>query len=128
MTLRPPAPADPSRAGFVARASHTRIEPAEPILILLSCRYGNCILPAVIVHFISRLARSVTGACSRNNTATRRLRLSILVVLCVAASLRAAPGEREGTPIEIVLVEAESVKPAAVMQWKGERFKAVAVV
>jgi hypothetical protein len=31
-------------------------------------------------------------------------------------------------PIEILLVEAEAVKPAAVMQWKGERFKAVAVV
>ena len=58
----------------------------------------------------------------------RRVRFVILAVLCVAPQLRAAPSQAKVTPVEIVLVEAEAVTPAAVRQWKGEGFKAVAVV
>src|SRR6266581_9566565 len=45
-----------------------------------------------------------------------------------AAQLPVAPSRAKVTPIEIVLVEAETVTPAAVSQWRQERFKAVAVV
>jgi len=40
----------------------------------------------------------------------------------------AQPGETKGPPVEIVLVEPETVTPGAVSQWKKERFNAVAVV
>ena len=45
-----------------------------------------------------------------------------------AAQLPVAPGQAKPTPVEIVLVEAEAVTPAAVSQWRQERFGAVAVV
>ena len=45
-----------------------------------------------------------------------------------AAQVPVAPNQAKVTPIEIVLVEAETVTPAAVSQWRQERFKAVAVV
>ena len=53
---------------------------------------------------------------------------ALLVGSMAAAQLPAVPGQAKGTPVEIVLVEAETVSPAAVSQWKQERFKAVAVV
>jgi len=45
-----------------------------------------------------------------------------------AAQVPVAPSQAKVTPVEIVLVEAETVTPAAVSQWRQERFKAVAVV
>src|SRR5205814_3192872 len=53
---------------------------------------------------------------------------ALLVALLVAAQLPAAPGQGQGTPVEIVLVEAGTVTPASVLQWRKERFNAVAVV
>ena len=54
--------------------------------------------------------------------------VSLLVASIAAAQVPGATGQPNATPIEIVLVEAETVSPAAVSQWKQERFKAVAVV
>jgi hypothetical protein len=45
-----------------------------------------------------------------------------------AAQIPVAPSRAKVTPVEIVLVEAETVTSAAVSQWRQERFKAVAVV
>ena len=45
-----------------------------------------------------------------------------------AAQIPGAPGLAKATPLEIVLVEAPVVRPATVLQWKKERFQAVAVV
>src|SRR5205809_282617 len=45
-----------------------------------------------------------------------------------AAQVPVAPSQAKVTAVEIVLVEAETVTPAAVSQWRQERFKAVAVV
>jgi hypothetical protein len=53
---------------------------------------------------------------------------ALLVVSMAAAQLPVAPSQAKGTPVEIVLVEAEQVTPAAVSQWRQERFQAVAVV
>ena len=44
------------------------------------------------------------------------------------AQVPTAPGPAKTSPLEIVLVDAEIVTPAAVSQWKKERFQAVAVV
>jgi len=52
----------------------------------------------------------------------------LLVTPIAAAQLPAAPKQARGSPVEIVLVEAEMVTPAAVSQWRQERFNAVAVV
>ena len=51
-----------------------------------------------------------------------------LVASIAAAQVPAASGQPKATPVEIVLVESGTVSPAAVSQWKQERFKAVAVV
>src|SRR5437879_8483376 len=53
---------------------------------------------------------------------------ALLVAPMAAAQLPVAPSLAKVTPVEIVLVEAETVTPAAVSQWKQERFKGVAVV
>src|SRR3989441_1816512 len=53
---------------------------------------------------------------------------ALLVASKAAAQHPVAPSRAKVTPVEIVLVEAETVTPAAVSQWKQERFKAVAVV
>ena len=45
-----------------------------------------------------------------------------------AAQLPVAPSQAKVAPVGIVLVEAEAVTPAAVVQWRQDRFKAVAVV
>jgi hypothetical protein len=52
----------------------------------------------------------------------------LLVAPMAAAQLPVAPSQAKGPPVEIVLVEAEKVTPAAVSQWRQERFKAVAIV
>jgi hypothetical protein len=52
----------------------------------------------------------------------------LLIAPMAAAQLPVAPSRAKVTPVEIVLVEAETVTPAAVSQWKQEQFKAVAVV
>jgi hypothetical protein len=51
-----------------------------------------------------------------------------LVAPMGALQLAAASSPSNGAPVEIVLVEAETVTAAAVSQWKKEGFKAVAVV
>src|SRR3989441_1596996 len=53
---------------------------------------------------------------------------ALLVASKAAAQHPVAPSRAKVTPVEIVLVEAETVTPAAVSQWGRERFKAVAVV
>jgi len=53
---------------------------------------------------------------------------AFLRVPLVAAQLPAVPSQAKVTPLGIVLVEPEAVTPAAVSQWKQERFNAVAVV
>jgi hypothetical protein len=53
---------------------------------------------------------------------------ALLVAPIAAAQLPVASSQARVTPVEIVLVEAETVTPAAVSQWRRERFKAVAVV
>jgi hypothetical protein len=53
---------------------------------------------------------------------------ALLVALIAAAQIPVAPSQAQVRPIEIVLVEPETVTPAAVSQWRQERFKAVAVV
>src|SRR5438477_1162252 len=50
---------------------------------------------------------------------------ALLVASIPAAQLPTAPGQARVTPVEIILVEAETVTPAAVSQWRQERFKAV---
>ncbi len=51
-----------------------------------------------------------------------------LFVRVVVAQPPSSSTQGKGTPLEIVLVEAESVTPAAVSQWKKEGFQAVAIV
>jgi hypothetical protein len=58
----------------------------------------------------------------------RRLLATVLVAPMVAAQFPAPPSQTKVMPVEIVLVAAETVTPAAVSQWKKEGFKAVAVV
>ncbi len=53
---------------------------------------------------------------------------TLLVAPMGAVQLAAAPGPSNAAPVEIVLVEAETVTATAVSQWKKEGFKAVAVV
>ncbi|HKS37498.1 MAG TPA: hypothetical protein VJW76_09935 [Verrucomicrobiae bacterium] len=53
---------------------------------------------------------------------------ALLAAPITAAQVPPTSGETKGTPIQIVLVELETVTPAAVSQWKKERFNAVAVV
>src|SRR5439155_17378023 len=53
---------------------------------------------------------------------------ALLVASIPAAQLPTAPGQAKVTPVEIILVEAETVTPAAVSQWRQEHFRAVAVV
>src|SRR2546425_689680 len=53
---------------------------------------------------------------------------ALLVASKAAAQHPVAPSRAKVTPVEIVLVEAETVTPAAVSQWGRERFKAVAGV
>jgi len=52
----------------------------------------------------------------------------ILLMPIAAAQLPAALNHAKGSPVEIVLVEAETVTAAAVSQWRKEQFDAVAVV
>jgi len=47
---------------------------------------------------------------------------ALLVASIPAAQLPTAPGQARVTPVEIILVEAETVTPAAVSQWRQERF------
>jgi hypothetical protein len=56
-----------------------------------------------------------------------RLTLAFVAAFPLAQQL-AAPDQPQGAPMEIVLVEPEMVTPAAVSQWKKERFRGVAVV
>ncbi len=59
-----------------------------------------------------------------------KLRLALFAALLVAPmgmQLDAAPSPSNAAPVEIVLVEAETVTASAVSQWKKEGFKAVAV-
>src|SRR6266487_1435997 len=51
-----------------------------------------------------------------------------LIAPMAAAQIPVASSQAKVTPIEIILVEADTVTPAAVSQWRQERFKAVAVV
>ena len=53
---------------------------------------------------------------------------ALRVAPMAAAQLPLAPSQARVTPVEIVLVETETVTPAAVSQWRQERFEAVAVV
>src|SRR5438034_2100780 len=53
---------------------------------------------------------------------------ALLIAPRAASQVPVAPSQAKVTPVEIILVEAETVKPAAVSQWRQERFKAVAVV
>jgi hypothetical protein len=53
---------------------------------------------------------------------------SLLVASTAAAQRPVAPGDAGATSVDIVLVDAEMVSPAAVSRWRQERFKAVAVV
>lgn len=53
---------------------------------------------------------------------------AMLIAPMAVAQFPPASSEARVTPVEIVLVEAEVVTPAAVSQWKKERFNAVAVV
>ncbi len=53
---------------------------------------------------------------------------ALWIVPTGGAQLPAAPGATNVPPAEIVLVEADLVTPAAVSQWRKERFTAVAVV
>ena len=52
---------------------------------------------------------------------------TVLFARLAVAQLPSPGTQGKATPLEIVLVEAESVTPAAVAQWKKERFQAVAV-
>ena len=58
--------------------------------------------------------------------------LMLLFAMLVAPMSRAQPppalSQAKAAPVEIVLVQAETVTPAAVAEWKKEGFKAVAVV
>ena len=53
---------------------------------------------------------------------------TLLAAPVALAQPPAASGPARAMPVEIVLVEAEMVTPAAVAQWKKEQFQAVAVV
>src|SRR5438309_7282677 len=48
---------------------------------------------------------------------------ALLVGQTASAQLPAAPSQAQVTPVQIVLVEAAAVTPAAVSQWGQERFK-----
>ena len=62
---------------------------------------------------------------SRYRATVIRLFLMLCAGVMVGARLHGAPA---AVPFQIVLVEAETVTPAALTQWKTEGFKAVAVV
>jgi hypothetical protein len=51
-----------------------------------------------------------------------------LLIAPMAAPQLPAAAQPKATPIEIVLVEADTVTPAAVAQWKTEAFKAAAII
>lgn len=53
---------------------------------------------------------------------------TLLVAPMAAAQLPLPPSQAKAAPVEIVLVEAETVTPAAASQWKKERFQAVGVI
>ena len=53
---------------------------------------------------------------------------AMLVASMATMQLAAASGESKAAPVEIVLVEAESVRSEMILQWKSEGFNAVAVV
>jgi hypothetical protein len=86
----------------------------------------------VMSDSMSRSATPSPALRPKDITQGHRLWLLLLAALLTdsmaIAQLPPASGETKGTPVEIVLVEAEAVTPAAVSQWKKERFNAVAVV
>src|SRR5690242_12581638 len=68
--------------------------------------------------------------CELNRSARQWLVMfaAMLIVAMAIVQIEAAPGQATATPVEIVLVEPETVTPAMISQWKSEGFKAVAVV
>jgi hypothetical protein len=84
----------------------------------------------VTVHSDFQAARARKAAHSMNILPVQRLALRILAFISFAsiAPAQPAPNSATASPVEIVLVETEAVKPAAVAQWKKEGFKAVAPV
>jgi hypothetical protein len=78
-------------------------------------------------HFVAK-----TDMKKRERDRIRKQRLALLATLLIASMgtlrLVSAPDPSNAAPVEIVLVDAETVTTAAVSQWKREGFKAVAAI
>jgi hypothetical protein len=79
-------------------------------------------------HLANRWSAFHSTDRNRFNRLSLLMLAAVLVAPFVVAQVPPASVETKATPIEIVLAEAEAVTPAAVSQWKKERFSAAAIV
>ncbi len=93
---------------------------------------ADCIVSPMTCNAMSRLAGRAPRTHLMRGTPCQWLSLlmlpTALFVRVVVAQPPSSSTQGKGTPLEIVLVEAKSVTPAAVSQWKKEGFQAVAIV